>query len=167
VSATQNLPRIGAELRAAAEELVLEEAAQLDARQYTSWLDLFTDDAEYWVPLREGQADPHTELNIVYDDLARMRDRIIRLTGAFAHAQDPPSRTVRSIAGFRYEAAGEGEVIVRSTFILLEVRSGRQQTYGGRYRHRLRGTPERLQIVQKTVELVNSEEPFGNMTFLL
>jgi len=79
------------------------------------------------VPLREGQADPHTELNIVYDDLARMRDRIVRLTGAFAHAQDPPSRTVRSIAGFRFEAAGADEVIVRSTFILLEVRSGRQQ----------------------------------------
>jgi hypothetical protein len=31
----------------------------------------------------------------------------------------------------------------------------------------LRGTPASLLIVQKTVELVNSEEPFGNMTFLL
>ena len=167
MSATQHVPRVGTEWRAAAEELVLEEAAQLDARKYTSWLELFADDAEYWVPLREGQADPHTELNIVYDDLARMRDRIVRLTGAFAHAQAPPSRTVRSIAGFRFEAAGADEVIVRSTFILLEVRSGRQQTYGGRYTHRLRGTPEQLRIVQKTVELVNSEEPFGNMTFLL
>jgi 3-phenylpropionate/cinnamic acid dioxygenase small subunit len=167
VSATQTSARVSAELRAAAEELVLEEAARIDARRYEAWLELFAVDAEYWVPLRENQPDPHTELNIVYDDLARMRDRIVRLTGAFAHAQDPPSRTVRSIAGFRYEAAGENEVIVRSTFVLLEVRSGRQQTYGGRYTHRLRGTPASLLIVQKTVELVNSEEPFGNMTFLL
>ena len=167
MNATQATPRIAAELRAAAEELVLEEAVRLDERKYAAWLELFAEDAEYWVPLREGQADPHAELNIVYDDLARMRDRVVRLTGAFAHAQDPPSRTVRSIAGFRFAAGDDGIVIVRSTFVLLEVRSGRQQTYGGRYAHRLRGTPERLRIVQKTVELVNSEEALGNMTFLL
>ena len=158
---------VDATLRAACEDLVLEEAARLDARAYTTWLDLFTMDAEYWVPLREGQSEPHTELNIIYDDRARMEDRIFRLTGGSDHSQDPPSRTVRNIAGFRYEQTVADEVIVRSTFVLVEVRVGRQQVFGGRYSHRLRGTPERLLIASKTVVLVNSEEPFGNLTFLL
>jgi benzoate/toluate 1,2-dioxygenase beta subunit len=153
--------------RAAGEDLVLEEAERLDARAYEAWLELFADDAEYWVPLREAQPDPHRELNIVFDDRARMEDRIFRLTGGSAHAQDPPSRTVRNIAGFRFADAGSGEFIVRSTFVLVEVRLGRQQVFGGRYTHRLRETPGRLLIARKTVELVNSEEAFGNLTFLL
>ncbi len=148
-------------------DLLFREAALLDARQLRDWLELFAETATYWVPLLENYSDPNAELNLVYDDRSRLAERIDRLESGSAYAQDPPSRTVRSIAGFRFEAAGADEVIVRSTFILLEVRSGRQQTYGGRYTHRLRGTPEQLRIVQKTVELVNSEEPFGNMTFLL
>ena len=167
MNATPLRTPVDAALRAAGEDLVLEEAQQLDARAYATWLELFTKDAEYWVPLREGQSDPHAELNIVYDDRARMEDRIFRLTGGSAHSQDPPSRTVRNIAGFRYEATAEGELIVRSTFVLVEVRPGRQHVFGGRYTHRLRGTPGRLLIARKTVELVNSEEPFGNLTFLL
>lgn len=74
---------------------------------------------------------------------------------------------MRNIAGFRYELTAQDEVIVRSTVVLIEVRVGRQEVFGGQYTHRLRGAPESLLIASKTVVLVNSEEPFGNLTFLL
>ena len=74
---------------------------------------------------------------------------------------------MRNIAGFRSTGGDGGAVLVRSTFVLIEVRLGRQQVFGGRYVHEVRGMGSDLRIARKTVMLVNSEEPFGNLTFLL
>lgn len=36
------------------EELLYREAELLDERRYEDWLDLFTEDARYWMPMRRN-----------------------------------------------------------------------------------------------------------------
>ena len=159
---------VSGEDREACVELVFLEAELLDARRFQDWLALFSKDATYWVPLREGQTDPEGELNIVYDDRNRLEDRVYRLESGFALAQDPLSRTARVISNFRVNAEDGSDLLtVRSTFVIVEVRPGRQQVLGGRYTHHLRKEGDELTIVLKRVDLVNSEEPLSNLTFIL
>lgn len=147
-------------------DFICEEAHRLDSRDYGGWLELLAPDFVYWVPLRHGQPDPESELNIIYDDRTRLEDRIDRLTSGLAYAQDPPSLTTRSLSNFRCVPA-DGGALVTSRFILIEVRAGRQQTFGGLYSHRIREVDGALTIAHKKVELVNAQEPFYNLTFIL
>ena len=41
------------------EQFLYHEARLLDEQRYEEWLELFSDDATYWVPLEQGQQAPH------------------------------------------------------------------------------------------------------------
>ena len=41
------------------EQFLYHEARLLDLQRYEEWLELFTPDASYWVPLEQGQRDPY------------------------------------------------------------------------------------------------------------
>ena len=43
------------DLRDEVEDLLYEEAELLDDRRFHQWLDLFTDDLHYWMPVRENR----------------------------------------------------------------------------------------------------------------
>src|SRR2546422_8314281 len=50
------------------EQFLYHEARLLDTQQYEAWLELFTDDATYWVPLEREQKDPFETSSIIHDD---------------------------------------------------------------------------------------------------
>ena len=160
------MSRSPVDLVTASERLVEQEADLLDEARFREWLELFSADATYWVPLSENQASP-SELNIILDDRRRMEQRIQRLEGGHAYAQSPRSRTVRLVANIHATPEGADLAVVRSKFTLLEVRYGQQTVYGGRYTHRIMRRDGRLYIQSKRVDLVNSEARLGNLSFLL
>ncbi len=43
----------------AIEAFLVHEARLLDERRFEDWLDLFTDDGWYWVPIEPDQDNPH------------------------------------------------------------------------------------------------------------
>jgi len=147
-------------------DLLYREAALLDARELRAWLDLFAKTSTYWVPLLERYSDPDAELNLVYDDRSRLGERIDRLESGIAHAQDPPSRTVRTIANIVVSRRDFG-YRCESAFMLYELRGGDVQLLAGRYVHDLESTADGLRIRHKMVELVNRTEPFFNLSFVL
>ena len=148
-------------------ELIFLEAEFLDRRKLRAWLDLFDADCTYWIPMNAQFNDPNEELNLVFDNRARLEDRIARLEGGDAYAQDPPSRTARVVSNVRIERSDAG-FVCESAFVLHESRLGRTQMLAGRYRHDLvRDSGGSLRIRRKIVELVNSEDAFSNLTFLL
>ena len=71
-------------------ELLAREAHLLDDRDYEGWLELFTDDCLYWMPVDPLSEDGTLRLNVFYDDRPKLRDRIARLTPA------PPTPRNRS-----------------------------------------------------------------------
>lgn len=155
--------------RSEAEDLLYTEADLLDDRELDRWLDMFTDDAVYWVPARPGPANPDRHVSLIHDDRARMEERVWRLSVGPAHAQIPPSATRRLITNVRV-AADHGELLVTSNFALYEVRKGVQREFAGRYEHTLAppdGAGGGWRIRRKTVRLVNCDAPIVNLTFLL
>src|SRR5205814_5944535 len=105
--------------RVTVEGFLYHEAQLLDERRFEEWLELFTDDALYWVPEGEEE-DPVRRVSIAYDDRRRLHERVLRLQSGFAYAQDPPSRTCHLVGNVRVQEA-DGELDVASSLIVAEV----------------------------------------------
>jgi len=145
------------ELRAEVEELLFREAALLDRGRLDEWLELYTDDATYWIPLQADQSDPLTTSSIVYDDRRLMEARVRQFQHPRAHARVPAPRTVHQVGNVRVLEAEGRETRVGSTLVLVEYRRERQRVWGAVVEHRLRRTAEGLRIAAKRIDLVDSE----------
>ena len=62
-------------------DFVVAEANLLDELRFDDWLDLFTDDGRYWMPLAHGQTDPRLHASLMYEDKLLLKVRIARLHG--------------------------------------------------------------------------------------
>ena len=103
---------------------------------------LFTDDGTYWVPAVPDQQSPFNQASLFYDDRELMKTRVDRLEHPRIHVQTPPSRTAHLVGNMIVEQAGDGEFLVRSTFIMVEYRDDRQRTFAGRQQHRSKSERE-------------------------
>lgn len=113
------------------EEFLYEEAAILDERRFHKWLDLFTEDTHYWMPIRRTVArgleeDELTNLNenAYFDDnKAMLTQRIAKLDTGFAWAEDPPSRTRHMITNVRIKPGDHpDELFVTCNFAVYRTR---------------------------------------------
>jgi benzoate/toluate 1,2-dioxygenase beta subunit len=151
-------------------ELLAREAHLLDDRNYEGWLQLFTEDCLYWMPVDPLVEDGTLRLNVFYDDRPRMEDRVVRLTSGSAYTEEPISLTARTFSALQLERSGEEDdaagVVVRSNFQMVAYRSGEQRVLGGWYRHRLVRQDDALLISEKRVTLLGSDAPQPAMTFL-
>jgi 3-phenylpropionate/cinnamic acid dioxygenase small subunit len=148
------------------EQFLYFEASLLDSRRYDEWLDLFTEDASYWLPSGDPEADPQSSPSLIFDDRRALGQRATRLLHPSAHSQTPPSRTSRVIGNVRLEEIGADETRVHSTFGLFESRLGVQRVFGGRAEHLLRRVDGTWRIASKKVDLINSDGFLNNLTFM-
>lgn len=158
-------PRVLAEAQA----LLTAEVHLLDDRAYEEWLRLFAPECLYWMPVDPDCTDGAGRLNVVYDDRARMTDRVARLTSGTAFSEEPPTRTARVLSGVQVDGgtgAPGDPLVVRSTFCLTAHRAGQQRHLAGRCTHRLVHVDGELVIAEKRVALLGSDAPQRPMTFL-
>jgi 3-phenylpropionate/cinnamic acid dioxygenase small subunit len=153
--------------RSEAEDLLYAEALILDERRYDAWLAMLTEDVMYWIPCNGPGIDPNKEIALVYDNFARLQDRIMRLETGVAHAQSPPSLCRRLISNVIVIQPSEDTTEVGSTFLLYELRRGRDRVFAGRYEHRWRLVDGNWKIAAKKVILVNNDEVIDNLTFVV
>ncbi|NJN39624.1 MAG: hypothetical protein HC807_00405 [Gammaproteobacteria bacterium] len=89
------------------EEFLYHEAHLLDTQRFEEWLELFTEDATYWVPLEQGQNDPLDTSSIIHDDRTLLELRVKQARHPRAHARKPMARTVHQVGNVRrVEASG-------------------------------------------------------------
>lgn len=154
-------------------ELINREGLLLDDRRYDEWLQLFTTESRYWAPYRWEAPEPLNEVNLLYDDFSRLTERVSRLTGGDLHSQDPPSQTVRLLGQISTPLSGEWappspfDEVLTAPFKLTEYRNERVAEYTGRYTYWLAQETDGWRIAAKKVQLLGSEGPLGNVTFLL
>lgn len=153
-------------LRERVEEFLFYEAKLIDEHLYDEWLGLWTEDGLYWVPCNTDDADPARQAMIIYDNRARLGERIYRLTSGAAWAQQPRSRTRRLISNVEVRP-NDGGYVVESNCIIAELRRSRQDIFAARMLHTLRPVGESFQIALKKVLLLNNDEPIDNLTFLV
>ena len=67
--------------RPAVESFLYREARLMDESRYKEWLDLFTEDALYWIPSNEDDADPSRHVSIVYAPKPQLEAHLFDFSG--------------------------------------------------------------------------------------
>jgi 3-phenylpropionate/cinnamic acid dioxygenase small subunit len=150
-------------------EFVLDEAQLLDEGRYSQWLDLFTDDARYWMPVAPGQTDPLLHNSLLYEDKLLLRIRVERLAGTRTYSEQPKTRCHHLLQTPRVESidASAGEFRLRTAFHYVETRLDRQTLFAGWATHHLVEQAGALKIRLKRIDLVNCDAAFGNISLFM
>jgi len=149
------------------EQFLFLEADFMDRHAYAEWLALWDEDPLYWVPCNADDTDPTKRISLIYDRREQIEQRIRRLEGRHAHAQDPRSRLTRVISNVRIHEASGAEVVAASNFVLGELRMDSQVMWFGRNLHTLTRHGDGFRMKQKKVMLLNNDSPMGNLQFLV
>lgn len=148
------------------EQFLYHEARLLDTLELEAWLELFTDDATYWVPLERGQKDALETSSIIHDDRTLLGLRVQQARHPRAHARLPHARTVHQVGNVIIAGESESEIRVHSTLQVVEFRNEKQRLWGALVEHRLRRAGESFRIAHKRVDLVNSEGELDGIAIL-
>ena len=144
-------------------DFVYDEATLLDELKFDQWLDLFTDDGHYWMPLTHGQTDPLLQGSMMYEDKLLLQVRIERLAGQRTFSQQPKSRCHHLLARPSIQTTDSwhqpenGQYAVRAAFHYVETRRDQQTLYAGWSTFHLVMQEGRLRIHLKRVDLLNCD----------
>jgi p-cumate 2,3-dioxygenase beta subunit len=121
------------------EDFLFAEAELLDEWRLPEWLELFTDDAIYYVPATDLAMDASPDNNLFYvaDDRFRLSERVKRLMKRTAHAEFPHSRTRHLVSNVRIRRRIGNDIEVGSAFITYRTKDGVTDTYFGSNRYLL------------------------------
>ncbi len=155
------------ELQCAVEAFLYSEARLLEDNRFDEWLECFSDDVRYWMPVREStgassDAAGNTDAFALYDDDKKsLTLRTLRIKTGIAHAEVPLSVTQRLITNVTAApAAIDGEFDVNSSFMIYQERRGRHgTTFFGRRIDLLRRNEGRLLIARRKIELAQAILP--------
>ena len=123
-------------LRHAIEDFLYREAELLDERRYEEWLDLFTQDAHYWMPMRrnvprdepEREFTRHgTDVNWFDEGKDTLTRRVRQILTGVHWAEEPPSRICHIVSNVQIvfvtpEGPSPTEVAVKSRFLVYRNR---------------------------------------------
>jgi len=147
-------------LTAAAAEFLYREARLLDARRFGEWLDLFTDDAIFWVPAvgmdRTYTSEPETSLNFIYIvGRAGLEARVFRVESGGSLASNPLPHTRHLVANVMVDGDGpQGIAVSANTQIVAFCEPRGQQILNGSCEYLLRREDGRFRIVRKKILLL-------------
>jgi 3-phenylpropionate/cinnamic acid dioxygenase small subunit len=149
------------------EGFLTREARLMDEGRYREWLDLWTGDAQYWVPCNDDDIDPATQVSIIYDDRDRLTQRVERLLSGSVLSQQPRPRMRRVISNVEIGPEIGAEVTVESNFILGIARNSTKQLWIGRSIHTLREDAGAFKIARKKVLLIDNDQEIPLLQFLI
>jgi len=113
------------------EDFFYREADLLDERRYEEWLDLFTEDTHYWMPLRRNVprdeperefTRPGVDANWFDEGKDTLTRRVKQILTGIHWAEEPPSRICHIVSNVQIVRATLDEVEARSRFIVYRNR---------------------------------------------
>jgi 3-phenylpropionate/cinnamic acid dioxygenase small subunit len=148
---------------------VMYEARLLDEHRFEEWLDLFTDDGYYWMPLEWRQTDPKLTASLMYEDKLLLRIRVDRLKGNRTFSQKPKSRChhVLQLPVIDARDTSAGTYQMYTPFHYVETRLDEQNLFAGWAKHTLVQVDGGLKIKLKRVDLVNCDAALGNIQLFM
>jgi 3-phenylpropionate/cinnamic acid dioxygenase small subunit len=140
-------------------DFVVREARLLDDKRYAEWLDLWTDDGIYWVPLTPEQTDGVHHNSHLYEDKLLRELRVERLKSPRAYSQQPPSRALHLLQLPTLESsdAAAQRFVMRTPFHYTEAQGDEIETFVGTAYHHLVREQGVLRLRLKRVDLLNGE----------
>lgn len=149
------------------EQFIYREARLADEHAYEQWEALWTDDAIYWVPSGSDDADPETQMSMIYDNRSRIATRIKQFQTGKRHSATPPPRVRRVVSNVEL-LSEEPELRAGANFVAYESRERGITLWAGRVEYLLRrGADGELRMARKHVFLVNNDGPLDTLSFLI
>src|SRR6059036_594012 len=157
------------------EEFLYREADLLDERRFAEWLDLFTEDAHYWMPMRRNV--PHdaaereftregTDVNWFDEGKETLARRVQQILTGIHWAEEPPSRICHMISNVQILRASATEVAVKSRFLVYRNRVETEtDVLVGKREDLLRRVNGGFKIARRKVVLDQSILLAKNLTF--
>ena len=155
------------------EQFYYHEAALLDAHRYEEWVDLFTDDTTYFVPIRRTKsrrelADEFTkagEMAFFDETKILLEGRVKKLMTGRSWSEDPPSRTRRLITNVRVTSDNGHDLTVESNFQVYRTRlKSEEDSWIGSRHDTLRRLGDTFHIAQRLVYLEQTVLLSRNLT---
>ncbi|MGR3563208.1 MAG: aromatic-ring-hydroxylating dioxygenase subunit beta [Heliomarina sp.] len=149
-------------------DFVYDEVRMLDEGRYDDWLNLWTEDGIYWMPLDWKQKDEINETSLMYEDQFMLRLRVERLTGARTFSQKPKSRCHHVIQRPYVDKIDNdaGAFLVTTQMHYVETRLDDQFLLALTAQHELVLKDDALKIARKRVDILNCDAAFGNIQLL-
>jgi 3-phenylpropionate/cinnamic acid dioxygenase small subunit len=146
-------------------DFVFREARLLDQQRLDDWLDLFTEDGRYWMPVEWGQTDPRLTTSLMYEDKMLLRIRIERLKGKATYSQSPKSRCHHVLQMPQVDERDDAAAhyVTWTSQHYVESRGDEQTLYAAWATHHLTVVDDRLRIRLKRVDLVNCDAALGSI----
>jgi 3-phenylpropionate/cinnamic acid dioxygenase small subunit len=140
-------------------DFVVNVARLLDDKRYEEWLDLWTEDGIYWVPLTPEQSDGIHHNSHLYEDKLLRTLRVERLKNPRAYSQQPPSRALHLLQTPTLESsdAAAQRFVLRTPFHYSEAQGDEIQSFVGTAFHHLVRDGSTLRLRLKRVDLLNGE----------
>ncbi|WP_165776897.1 aromatic-ring-hydroxylating dioxygenase subunit beta [Paremcibacter congregatus] len=134
------------------------EADLLDQTNLREWIDLYSEEGTYWMPVTVDQADPLNHISIFYDDKAMMKIRMHNLGHARAPSKENPVRSSHIIGNVRLVDFDKktGNCVVKSNFQAVVYQTS-QTLFAGSCTHDLVWAGDKYLIRQKRVDLINCD----------
>lgn len=139
--------------------LIYREATLLDRREWYDWIDLYTEDAVYWVPSwaseEETTDDPELQLNLIYlRNRGGLEDRVFRIESRDSYASVPLDRTVHLVGNVLVN--GDGDAIEATANCLVHSYGKKGSlTRGSLYDYALRRVNGELRISRKKITFID------------
>lgn len=163
------------------EDFFYAEADLLDERDYLKWLDLFTDDVRYWIPIRKNVAfedlaketTAEDDIAWVDDDKSTLTKRVKQLLTGVHWAEEPVSRVSHVVTNIRiaeptHEIAEGASATVKCRFLVYRNRLETEtDLLVGRREDVLRRVNGRLRIAHRKILIEQSVLMAKNLTVFL
>lgn len=146
---------------------IWQEADMLDHGDFVEWLDLWTENATYIIPIDPLETDFENTLNYAYDDHHMRQLRVTRLTSGESISTTPRARTVRSQSRFRLLSDEGGVVTVRCAQNLREFRKDVLKQYTADVTFELVRSGDSFKIQRKLIQLINSTDTLAGIGYIL
>lgn len=150
------------ELQYEIEQFLYAEAAMLDGREYRAWLDLWTEDCSYWMPIRrtvtlsdiDREFTKRGDMSFYDDDKQALAMRVAKMESGSSWSEDPPSRTRHIVDNIRITGVNGAETTVEVAFILYRSRLNTEESmWVGRRVDTLRRVGKELKLCGREIYL--------------
>ena len=150
------------ELQFEIEQFYYEEAATLDERRYSEWLELLTDDIHYWMPIRRTRLMEETDqeftkpgsMALFDDNKDLLEKRVMKFGVEVSWAENPPSRTRHIVTNVRVLEISGDEMSIEANIHLYRTRLDSEETsWIGRRLDVLRRVDGSLRIAKRHIFL--------------
>ena len=142
------------------QRLIRRETECLNRCDLDSWINLFTDDGYYWMPLEEEQTGPDQHDSLIYDNRALMEIRRNNLGHPLSPSmQHTRVRSVRILSDLEITVGSSTDDVEVTAWVMAAIYHRRQYHYAGRVKYTVAREGNEFRIRCKRVDLINADAP--------